>query len=187
METQDRRVKRTQNLLAKALIELTLEKGYESVTIKDITERADIGYATFFRHYPDKESLLQAVLEVVLEELINLLMLPRASADFKQLGTLLFQYVAANEKIIRVLLSSQGSANLLQRVIQHGTENVLQESKPRQDSLVPPEVAAYHLVTSSISLIQWWLNQNEKHSPEKMGIIYKALIAEPTLTVAFEV
>ena len=50
MDTQDRRVRRTQNLLAKALIALTLEKGYEAVTIRDITQRADVAYATFFRH-----------------------------------------------------------------------------------------------------------------------------------------
>jgi AcrR family transcriptional regulator len=50
MDTHDRRVKRTQSALAKALIALTLEKGYDAVTIRDITERADIGYATFFRH-----------------------------------------------------------------------------------------------------------------------------------------
>src|SRR5258708_24160624 len=71
MDVQDRRVKRTQNLLAKALIALTLEKGYEAVTIRDITERADIGYATFFRHYHDKDALLREVLDVVLSELTS--------------------------------------------------------------------------------------------------------------------
>jgi AcrR family transcriptional regulator len=40
---QDRRIRRTQHLLAQALIALTLEKGYEAVTIRDLTERADIG------------------------------------------------------------------------------------------------------------------------------------------------
>ncbi len=58
MESQDRRIKRTQQLLAKALIALTLEKGYEVVTIRDITEWADVGYATFFRHYYSKDALL---------------------------------------------------------------------------------------------------------------------------------
>ena len=44
----DRRIKRTQKLLQEALIELTLEKGFDDVTIRDITERADVGYTTFF-------------------------------------------------------------------------------------------------------------------------------------------
>ena len=69
MESQDRRIKRTQQLLAKALIALTLKKGYEAVTIRDITEHADIGYATFFRHYSSKDALLRDVSDVVLADL----------------------------------------------------------------------------------------------------------------------
>lgn len=90
MEIQDRRVRRTQHLLAKALIDLTLEKGYETVTIRDITERADIGYATFFRHYHDKDELLKDVLEVVLTELIDLLSPAIPDADATTVGYLLF-------------------------------------------------------------------------------------------------
>jgi AcrR family transcriptional regulator len=81
MEVQDRRVRRTQHLLARALIALTLEKGYEAVTIRDITERADIGYATFFRHYHDKDELLKDVLDVVLTDLIDLLRPSLPDAD----------------------------------------------------------------------------------------------------------
>src|SRR5438876_10846293 len=88
MEIQDRRVRRTQRLLARALIALTLEKGYEAVTIRDITERADIGYATFFRHYHDKDELLQDVLDVVLAELIELLCPAKSATDPAAIGVL---------------------------------------------------------------------------------------------------
>ncbi len=44
----DRRVKRSQRLLGEALMSLILEKGYEAVTIRDITQRADVAYVTFF-------------------------------------------------------------------------------------------------------------------------------------------
>ena len=91
MEVQDRRVKRTQRLLAQALIELTLERGYETVTIRDITERADVGYATFFRHYTDKDALLHEVLEVVLDELLLLIQPFKADSDPATVGTLLFR------------------------------------------------------------------------------------------------
>src|SRR5436305_881654 len=104
MITQDRRVKRTQQLLARALIALTLEKGYESVTIRDLTERADVGYATFFRHYHDKDELLQDVLDVVLEELTTLLSPAGPGADPKAVGVVLFRYVQEQSEVVRVLL-----------------------------------------------------------------------------------
>src|SRR5947209_16924515 len=114
MEVQDRRVRRTQQLLAKALIALTLEKGYEAVTIRDITERADIGYATFFRHYRDKDDLLQDVMDVVLAELIELLCPTMPGDDPTTIGVLLFRRIQQQSEMVRVLL---GSHTLLPRLI----------------------------------------------------------------------
>ncbi len=184
MVVQDRRVKRTQNLLAKALIALTLEKGYEAVTIRDITERADVGYATFFRHYRDKDALLQDVLDVVLDELLALL-LRSPDADPAAVGALLFRYVQEHSEMIRVLLSSRGASSLMQHIVESGTQSILQQNRPRPDSPVPMEVAAYHLVTSSIALVQWWLEHDMPYPPERMGVIYHELIARPTSEIAF--
>ncbi len=185
MDAQDRRVKRTQNLLAKALIALTLEKGYEDVTIRDITERADIGYATFFRHYRDKDALLMDVLDVVLAELLTLLQLPAPDAGQAGVGTLVFHYVQEHSEVCRVLLSSRGSTQLVQRMIETGTHSVLSQHTPLEGSLVPVEIAAYHLVASSIALIQWWLEHDMPYPPEQMGVIYHELVVRPTNAIAF--
>ncbi len=181
MEVQDRRVRRTQQLLAKALITLTLEKGYEAVTIRDITERADIGYATFFRHYRDKDDLLQDVMDVVLAEFIELL--PTAPADDPAtIGVLLFRRVQEQSEMVRVLL---GSHTLLPRLIEAATKNVLSDHKARSDSTVPPEIVAHHIVTSTISLVQWWLEHGMPYPPEQMGRIYYELIQHPTTNGSF--
>jgi len=44
--------------LAQAAFELFSERGYEQTTVDDITERAGLGRATFFRHYPSKEDVI---------------------------------------------------------------------------------------------------------------------------------
>ena len=49
---EDLRVRRTRKLLQKALIELTVEKGFAAVTILDISERAMVNRSTVYRHYP---------------------------------------------------------------------------------------------------------------------------------------
>jgi len=183
MESQDRRIKRTQQLLAKALIALTLEKGYEAVPIRDITERADIGYATFFRHYRDKDDLLQDVMDVVLAEFIELLCQMTPGDDPTAIGVLLFRRVREQSEMMRVLL---GSHTLLPRLIEAATQNILSDSVLRPDSAVPAEVAAHHVVTSSISLVQWWLEHGMPYPPEQMGRIYYELIERPTKEVAFK-
>ncbi len=184
MESHDRRIKRTQQLLAKALIALTLEKGYEAVTIRDITECADVGYATFFRHYSSKDALLRDVSEVVLADLKTLLS-DAHSDDVEAVGVPLFRYVQEHANIIRVLLRSRGSSSLMQHIVEITSQDVLNENQPLEDSIVPTEIAAYHLVNSSISLIQWWLEHDMPYTPERMGAIFHALIIQPTRTIAF--
>jgi AcrR family transcriptional regulator len=181
MEVQDRRVRRTQHLLAEALIALTLEKGYEAVTIRDITERADIGYATFFRHYRDKDELLKDVLDVVLNELNELLCTPLPAADPTTTGVLLFRYVQEHEEVVRVLLKSH---TLRQNSIQAATLSTISKTMPQPDSIVPPEIAAHHIVASTMTLIEWWLDHQMPYPAERMGMIYAELIARPTSAVA---
>ena len=184
MESHDRRIKRTQQLLAKALIALTLEKGYEAVTIRDITEREDVGYATFFRHYQSKAALLRDVSDVVLADL-NSLLPGSPSADAEAVGVPLFRYVQEHANIIRVLLQSRGSSSLVQHIIDITSQDVLNENTPLEGSIVPAEIAAYHLIDSSISLIQWWLEHDMPYTPERMGAIFHALIIQPTRAIAF--
>ncbi len=65
----DRRVSRTRRQLRNALMALILERGYNAVTIEDITERADLGRTTFYLHFRDKEELLVESLEEIAADL----------------------------------------------------------------------------------------------------------------------
>src|SRR5881392_4040203 len=61
----DRRVQKTRTLLHKALMSSILEKKYESVTVQEILDRANVGRSTFYMHYRDKDQLLLSGLENV--------------------------------------------------------------------------------------------------------------------------
>ena len=50
----DPRVRRTRKLLKQAFMDLMMEKGFDAITVQDITERADSNRATFYAHYTDK-------------------------------------------------------------------------------------------------------------------------------------
>src|SRR6478672_13286337 len=54
----DRRPARTVSALRTALIELMLEKHYDTITVQDIIDRANVGRSTFYSHFRDKEDLL---------------------------------------------------------------------------------------------------------------------------------
>ena len=69
MPPEDRRVRRTRRLLRDALVSLVLERGYAGITVEDITDRADLGRATFYSHYTDKDDLLGQVVSDLADDL----------------------------------------------------------------------------------------------------------------------
>lgn len=54
----DPRVKRTRGLILGSFSDLLAEKGFESITVQDVTARAQINRATFYAHFEDKYKLL---------------------------------------------------------------------------------------------------------------------------------
>jgi AcrR family transcriptional regulator len=60
----DPRIRRTRQLLQDALRRLLEQKGFDDITVQDITEAATLNRATFYAHYPDKFALLEELIRV---------------------------------------------------------------------------------------------------------------------------
>lgn len=66
----DPRIRRTRKLIMDAFIELSSQKEFKDITVKDITAEAMINRATFYYHFEDIYDLLDKSLSEVL--LVNL-------------------------------------------------------------------------------------------------------------------
>jgi AcrR family transcriptional regulator len=186
MEQVDRRVRRTKKSLEDALIALTLVKEYDEITIQEITDRADVGYRTFFRHYADKDDLLKDVLSTTMMELRELMTPPKPeiladpnfkAADFKD-GVVLFRHVQEHCDLYRVLLRSERT--FVESVIAFA----IQGMEANLGSLIDPdisiEIIANHMVWATLALVRWWLDSDMPYSPEVMGEYSFRLIVQPT-------
>src|SRR3954468_5421379 len=122
----DRRIQRTRQLLRDSLIALILDKGYDAVTIQDITDHANLGRATFYLHYHDKEDLLVSSLQETFDELVKKIG-PAISSDLtnRPAAFIAFEHASQNRNLYRVMLSGQG-ASLLARRIRTFLVNLLQ-------------------------------------------------------------
>ena len=116
----DRRVQKTRKLLQDALIELVAQKSYESVSIREILETANVGRSTFYSHFQDKDQLLHSILDR-LDELFGqhekqFLDAKKSfgNADIMNLThefspTLsLFQFVGQNHRFFKPMLGNRG-------------------------------------------------------------------------------
>lgn len=171
----DRRVKRTHRLLGEALIALTLEKGYDTITIRDITEKADVAYVTFFRHYHDKDELLSKTLETFFQEIESM----THGQDNLAEGRVIFQHVQENANLYRTILSIRGTHKILRRLREDIVEHLAAVCVWLHDEnlSVPFEIAANHVAVSALGLIEWWLDHNMAYPPERMAEIYERLMA----------
>ncbi len=186
MITTDRRVKRTEKLLMDALIRLSLERGYDTLTIKDITDQADVAYSTFFRHYPDKPALLAAMVGETVTTLRNLIrQLPEDTPEEE--GRVLFQHINEHEALYRAILSSRDSKDVMQPVLEEIQQDLITHYQAYGPAAIPLDVAANHVVTAIIALVNWWLKHGKPYSIEQMGTIYSELIIKATVRSAFGV
>src|SRR5215216_2714721 len=97
----DPRVRRTRRLLRDALVSLILKKDFASISIKEITERAEVAYITFFRHY---ESLDQGLGE--LQDHIETLAQQSETSALETEGMLIFEYIGQKADLFRILFKS---------------------------------------------------------------------------------
>lgn len=174
----DRRIQRTHKLLADSLLKLAQRDGYDAVTIRDITEQANISYSTFFRHYPDKDALFLRIIQTVIDELQSRV---GGSQQPQTSGEILFRHVAENVTLYRALLGGLNSSAMVQRV--HGmiVAQILRSIAARSPGDVPPEIAANHVAASVLALVKWWLDADMPYPPERMAAFYAALIIRPAL------
>lgn len=188
--SQDRRILRTQKLLGEALIAEAREKGYKNITIQDVTKRADVGYRTYFRHYTGLDELLVSVAQDRLDEFYEILDLPLPGEliedpveYFHQIGDTLFDHIEQNQKMFRFLLLDDSLRFVLDPVMSRACEKaeILLSGLPQEN--ISASVAANHIISSVFSLMRWWLENDLRHSPQKMGDIFTNLIIKPTWLV----
>lgn len=190
----DRRTKRTRRLLREALFSLILEKGYEAVTVEDITRQADLGRTTFYLHYRDKEDLLlksiEGIADALAAEIGNLEMVPDGDGEIfpREAGKvnpvlIVFQHAAQNAPVYRTILRGEGAykaSNRIREITSRYIADFLSE-RLRHDELqgrpaIPLVVIANYYAGSLLGMLTWWLENEMPYSPEEMAEMFRRLL-----------
>src|SRR5260370_4157661 len=173
------RVRRTQKLLREALIELIEERGFEALTIGEMTERAMVSRAAFYRNYQDKYDLVEQIFEEAMSALLG------AVADMgpeqypPEIWVKFFEHIAQDERLYRALLGRKGSpwfvrkmrASLADLVKEHEHGHVPGRRPTADrpvftfsDAFVPDLVS-----TMFVEAITWWLEQGKPYTPREIA------------------
>jgi AcrR family transcriptional regulator len=80
----EKRVAKTNKKLLSAALEVFSEYGVDAATIDDITQRADLGKGTFYRHFSDKSEIMACLVDQAIEKLIEKLQKIESAATIEE-------------------------------------------------------------------------------------------------------
>ena len=178
MTTEDRRVRKTRQALQEALIALILEQGYESITVQDILDRANVGRSTFYAHFLDKEALLRSQFEHLQADFDRYWQdrspSENAITDFSRV---MFRHAQDYHRVYKAVVGKH-SGHLIQQQLQTYLITRIQPhlAQQRTTESIPPDLLAHYVVNSFMVLLIWWLDHDLPYPPEQMDAIYQQLI-----------
>ena len=183
MNMTDRRVIRTRKALGESLLSLTLAHGYEDLTVKDITRYAQVGYATFYRHFKSKDELLRHIMLSLIDEIRS----EMASAkNVYQEAVCVFSDIRKRRSAYQVFLSLPRDNRVRKTVWLEIAKFVTERYGPIDGSTVPYEVAVNHVIETFLELIRWYLKHDDEYSPEDLAAIHMELIVRASKHVTLE-
>lgn len=175
-EQEDLRVRRTRKLLQKALIELTVEKGFAAVTIQDIAERAMVNRSTVYRHYPGgKYELLEQYANEVTSYRIDE---PSDQSTQKwqdppPILVNLLKHIQMFADFYRVMLGQNGDKAFTERFRKNHEERfriLMSRFGAGTDPNSPPvDLSLNYLSCAMLGAIIWWLENDQPCSVEQLA------------------
>lgn len=177
----DRRVQRTRKLLRESMMSLILEEGYDAISIQDITDKANLGRATFYLHFKDKDELLLEVMDQFMEEFLG--QVPQLSEaqwrmeDVKAIAKL-FDFAAEHYDLYRILIIGSGgitASRQLHRSIAKNIQTCIEKEIEELGAqpVVPPNFIANHFAGSLLATIYWWLDSDLPYEVDEMAIMFQ--------------
>jgi len=176
---QDARAVRTREALRLALLRLLERKALQNITILDICEAAEVGYTTFFRHHPTKESLLDDVAAEQIGRLIDLSLAAADAANTRAGSVALFAYVDEHRKLWSTLLTGGAQSAMRDEFLR--VSRKVAATRSLGDHWPPAEVVTVLVASSTIELMSWWLRQKKPLTVEQIAEIHERVIITPTI------
>ncbi len=172
----DPRVKKTRQGLRAAFIRLILRKGYDEISIQEIADEAQSARITFYRHYRDKEELLNDCMNELFGELKEKTekLSQKALLDGYSPVQVLYDHIEEQETLYRILFSSRGTQTVIERMRHHLAAHGMQalaNAERMTQADIPREILAYHAASAQIGLAMWWLDQGKPYPSTYMARI----------------
>lgn len=189
---EDRRIQRTRQLLQGALLSLIQEKGFESLSVQDIIDRANVGRATFYAHFQNKEDLLASGIDGLRASLKERQRqaLSQARSNDERLFAFsheLFLHANQHRDLFAAMVGKRSGAvvqQLIHKMLVDLTREEVKVIASQGDAREMPIEAVVQFVAGGLfGLLMWWGNGKMRLSVEDVNTRFRRL-AIPALKAA---
>ena len=175
------RTAQTRARIKRALIELIGEKGFDALTVSDITRKAQINRGTFYLHFVDKYDMLEKLEDELIASLEEALL--AKSPGHAENACDLFPYetilaalaMAADDFDFVRAISGRGGdpdfSSRLKRIIEGLLAQGLARTRTtlRDDAEMPLEYSRELAISHVLAIINLWLERGGSESPEQVA------------------
>lgn len=157
---------------------LIVRKEYDSITVQDLLDEADVGRSTFYAHYAGKDELLRRGFERLREELTAVQAEPSAAEKLAPLSFSLVMFTHAEQykENYRAMVGGRGGAIVRAEVRRVLLALVEPELNTFLTTDLPRELVARFLVDSFQSVLSWWLERRPELPAEAVHDMFRALV-----------
>ncbi len=187
MNRSERRKQQTRVQLKQAANDLLLEVGYAGLTIKGITDRADLGYGTFYLHFHELDEIVWSLIQDFADSQImattdRLQDVPYPRREYLS-WLVVFEVAEQTRESIVALFGKRGSARLLQRYQDYLAavyEENMRAGRYSSGLNVPVDFLAQMMAGAMIRLLVWWAENETPYSAVQMAdMLYETVFREP--------
>ncbi|NWF69924.1 MAG: TetR/AcrR family transcriptional regulator [Chloroflexi bacterium] len=171
----ERHKQRTRQTLVQAALELISSRGYDAVSVQDITDRADVGRGTFYLHFKNKEDLLWGILQEYFDRLADETDARYAAEPSPRREFLawvdFFEKAKQNSYIYR-LLRNINSPFLRERVAHYFLlryEKGMREQRYSANLNLPVDFLAAFAGGASLSVLEWYMERTEQYTGREIA------------------
>ncbi|MEO7248253.1 MAG: TetR/AcrR family transcriptional regulator [Novosphingobium sp.] len=175
---RDARQLKSDAALRTSLLALITRQSYDKITVRDIVAEAGIGYATFFRHYPSKDALLDAVAGEEIAAMMRLTAPLLSPTDTRATCVALAEYVGGRRAVWTALLTGGAAGHLREQFVRLAP---LADVRDVGNTWLPPDLGVIFGVTSTVEILTWWLRQAPDYPARKVAELLDRLVITPTV------
>ena len=168
----DRRIQQTRDALGDALITLMHEKPFDTITVQDVLDLAEVSRSTFYTHFRDKDDLFLSDADDFFQHMANLLTIHAEVSNRVAPVREMFSHVADLGEFYDALVSSgkfHDAMELAQGHFARGIEQRLNQLSPLPANSTNSRAALAHAFAGAmLSMMSWWLDHGKPTSPAQM-------------------